>query len=213
MAKPRLLLADDHTLVVEAFTRLLEDEFEIIGVVMDGISLLKQAPALKPDVVILDLGMPLLNGMHAGRELKKILPSTKIVVLTMSEDFELAAEALRHWASAYLSKKSAARELVKAIHEVLAYRTYVTPRIAQHVIDAFVRDPRIDHKPHLTSQQRKVLQLLAEGNSMKQIASVLNITARTVAYHKYHLMEEHGLKTNSDIVMFAIKERVLLPPP
>jgi DNA-binding NarL/FixJ family response regulator len=211
MAKPQLLLADDHTLVVEAFTKLLEDEFEIVKVVADGISLLREAPALKPDVVILDLGMPLLNGMDAGKELKRILPSTKIVVLTMSEDYELAAEALQHWASAYLLKKSAARELVKAIHEVLAHRTYITPRMAQRVLDEFVRDPRLDHRKHLTNQQRKVLQLLAEGKSMKEAGAALNISARTVAFHKYHLMEEHGLKNNSDIVMFAIKERVVVP--
>jgi DNA-binding NarL/FixJ family response regulator len=211
MAKPRLLLADDHTLVVEAFTRLLEDEFEIVGVVTDGIRLLKEAPALKPDVVVLDLGMPLLNGMDAGRELKRLLPSTKIVVLTMSEDFELAAEALRHWASAYLLKKSAGRELTKAIHEVLNHRTYVTPRIAQRLLEEFVRDPRPEQKKHLTRQQRKVLQLLAEGRNMKEAAAVLNISARTVAFHKYQIMQEHGLKNNSDIVMFAIRERVVVP--
>jgi DNA-binding NarL/FixJ family response regulator len=211
MAKPRLLLADDHTLVVEAFTRLLEDEFEIVKSVSDGISLLREAPALKPDVVILDLGMPLLNGMDAGRELKRILPSTKIVILTMSEDFELAAEALRTWASAYLLKKSAARELVKAIHEVLAHRTYITPRVAQSVLDEFIRDPRPDHRRHLTRQQRKVLQLLAEGKSMKEAAAALNISTRTVAFHKYQIMQEHGLKNNSEIVMFAIRERVVAP--
>lgn len=211
MGKPRLLLADDHTLVLEAFTRLLEDEFEIAGVVTDGISLLKEAPRLKPDVVVLDLGMPRLNGMDAGKELKRLLPSTKIVVLTMSEDFELAAEALRHWASAYLLKKSAGRELTTAIHEVLNHRTYVTPRIAQRILEEFVRDPRPDHKKHLTNQQRRVLQLLAEGLNMKETAAALNITTRTVAFHKYQIMHEHGLKNNADIVMFAIKERVVAP--
>jgi DNA-binding NarL/FixJ family response regulator len=211
MAKPRLLLADDHTLVVEAFTRLLEDEFEIVGTAADGISLLKQATALKPDVVVLDLGMPRLNGVDAGRQLKKLLPSAKIVVLTMSEDFELAADALRHWASAYLLKKSAARELTKAIHEVLKHRTYITPGIAQRVLEEFVRDPRPEPKKHLTTQQRKVLQLLAEGHNMKEAAAALNITARTIAFHKYQIMHEHGLKNNSDIVMFAIRERIVLP--
>jgi DNA-binding NarL/FixJ family response regulator len=211
MGKPRLLLADDHTLILEAFTRLLEDEFEIAGVVTDGISLLKEAPALKPDVVVLDLGMPRLNGMDAGKELKRLLPSTKIVVLTMSEDFELATEALRRWASAYLLKKSAGHELTKAIHEVLKHRTYVTPQIAQCILEEFVRDPRPDHKNHLTNQQRRVLQLLAEGLNMKEAAAALNISTRTVAFHKYQIMHEHGLKNNADIVMFAIKERVVVP--
>jgi DNA-binding NarL/FixJ family response regulator len=211
MAKRRLLLADDHTLVVEAFTTLLKDEFDVVKVVNDGIALLREAPVVRPDVVVLDLGMPLLNGMDAGRELKRILPSTKIIVLTMSEDAELAAEALRNWASAFLLKKSAARELVKAIHEVLAHRTYITPRMAQSVLDEFVKDPRPDHKRHLTNQQRKVLQLLAEGKSMKEAGAALNISPRTVAFHKYRLMEEYGLKNTSDIVMLAIKERVVMP--
>jgi DNA-binding NarL/FixJ family response regulator len=211
MAKARLLLADDHTLVVEAFMRLLEDEFEIVKVVTDGISLLQEAPALKPDVVVLDLGMPRLNGMDAGKELKRLLPATKIVVLTMSEDCELATEALRYWASAYLLKKSAARELSKAIHEVLKHRTYVTPRIAQRMLEGFVCDPRPEQRKHLTGQQRKVLQLLAEGLNMKEAGAALNISPRTVAFHKYQIMQEHGLKNNSDIVMFAIRERVVVP--
>ena len=212
MAKPRLLLADDHSLVVEAFTKLLESDFEIVGTVADGRALLKKAPELEPDIVILDLAMPLLNGMDAGRELKKALPQTKIVVLTMSEDFDLATEALRHWASAYLLKKSAASELVKAIREVLKGRTYVTPKVAQRMLERFVRDPRHEREKNLTPRQREVLQLLAEGRTMKETAALLNITERTVAFHKYQIMEEHGLRTQSDLVMFAIKQQVIVPP-
>lgn len=212
MAKPRLLLADDHTLVLEAFTKLLEAEFEIAGTVTDGLALLKEAPELKPDVVILDLNMPKLNGRDAGRELKKVLPLTKIIVLTMSEDFEFAAQALRHWASAYLLKKSAASELVKAIREVLKGRTYVTPRVARRLLEEFVRDPRPEHETHLTKRQKEVLQLLVEGHTMREVAVMLEISTRTVAFHKYQLMQEHGLKTHSDLVMFAIKQRVLAPP-
>lgn len=210
--KPRLLLADDHTLIVEAFTKLLEAEFEIAGTATDGLALLKMAPELKPDVVILDLNMPKLNGMDAGKELKRILPLTKIVFLTMSEDFEFAAQALRHWASAYLLKKSAGSELVRAIREVLKGKTYVTPRVAQRLLEEFVRDPRPDHDAHLTKRQKEVLQLLAEGHSMREVAVLLDISARTVAFHKYQMMQEHGLKTHSDIVMFAIKQRVVAPP-
>jgi DNA-binding NarL/FixJ family response regulator len=212
MAKPRLLLADDHTLIVEAFTKLLESEFEIAGTATDGLELLKNAPELRPDVVILDLNMPRLNGMEAGRQLKQILPLTKIVVLTMGEDFEFAAQALRQWASAYLLKKSAASELVRAIREVLKGRTYVTPRVARRLLEEFVRDPRPDHATHLTKRQKEVLQLLAEGHTMRQVAVLLDISARTVAFHKYQMMQEHGLKTQSDIVMFAIKQRVVAPP-
>lgn len=212
MAKPRVLLADDHVIILEAFTKLLEPDFEIVGAVTDGRALLKKAPEVKPDVVILDLAMPLLNGMDAGRELKKALPKTEIVVLTMSEDFDLATEALRQWASAYLLKKSAASELVKAIREVLQGRTYVTPRVAQRMLERFVRDPRVSRDKHLTPRQREVLQLLAEGRTMKEVAALLNITERTVAFHKYQIMEEYGLKSQSDVVMFAIKQRLILSP-
>lgn len=212
MAKPRLLLADDHTLIVEAFTKLLETECEIVGTVADGLELLQVAPELKPDIVILDLNMPKLNGMDAGKQLKRMLPLTKIIVLTMSEDFEFAVHALRYWASAYLLKKSAASELVRAIREVLKGKTYVTPRVARRLLEKFVRDPRPDHEAHLTKRQKEVLQLLAEGHTMRQVAVLLDISARTVAFHKYQMMQEHGLKTHSDIVMFAIKQRVVAPP-
>jgi DNA-binding NarL/FixJ family response regulator len=212
MAKPRVLLADDHTIVMEAFTSLLGPEFEIVGIVADGRALLKKAEQTRPDIVILDLSMPLLNGMDAGRELKKRLPQTGIIVVTMSEDFDLATEALRNWASAYLLKKSAASELVKAIREVLHGRTYVTPRVAQRMLQRFVRDPRVDKEKHLTPRQREVLQLLAEGRTMKEAAAVLSISERTVAFHKYQIMDEHGLKSQSDFVMFAIRQHVIVPP-
>jgi len=211
MAKPRLLLADDHTLVVEAFTKLLEPDFEIVGAVADGRTLLRKARELKPDVVVLDLGMPLLNGVDAGKQLKKILPETRIVVLTMSEDFDLAADALRHWASAYLLKKSAASELAKAIRAVLKGGTYVTPKVAQRLLQEFIRDPRPDREKVLTRRQREVLQLLAEGHTPKETAAILNITIRTVFFHKYQIMGDYGLKTQSDLVMFAIKQGVIAP--
>jgi DNA-binding NarL/FixJ family response regulator len=212
MAKPRLLLADDHVLVVDAFTKLLEPDYDVVGTVGDGRTLLKRACELKPDIVILDLAMPLLNGIDAGRELKKELPQTKIVVLTMNEDYDLATNALRHWASAYLLKKSATSELTKALREVMKGRTYVTPKVAQRMLENFVRDPRPDREKTLTQRQKEVLQLLAEGRTMKETAGVLNITPRTVAFHKYQIMEEFGLRTQSDLVMFAIKQRVISPP-
>ena len=212
MGKPRVLLADDHSLVLEAFKKLLEAEFDIVGTATDGRMLLSLAPQLKPDVTILDLGMPLLNGMDAGRELKRLLPKTKIIVLTMSEDYELASLALREWASGYLLKKSAGGELVKAVREVLRGQSYVTPWVAQRLLEDFVRDPRIDRIKHLTPRQREVLQLLAEGRTMKEAAAILHVATRTVAFHKYRIMEEFGLKTNSDLVRFAIKEHVLSAP-
>lgn len=212
MRKPRVLLADDHTLVVEAFTKLLEPEFEVVGTAANGRALLASAPQLNPDVVVIDLGMPLLNGMDAGQELKRSLPQTKLIVLTMSEDYDLAAEALRHWASGYLLKKSAGSELLKAIREVLKGKTYVTPKVAQRLLEEFVRNPKLERTKVLTPRQREVLQLLAEGRTMKEVAAILNVATRTVAFHKYRIMEEYGLKTNSDLVRFAIREHIVTQP-
>lgn len=212
MAKPRLMLADDHTMVAEALVGLLADRYDVVRVVSDGLTLLKEAPELKPHVVIMDLGMPLLNGMEAGKQLKKLLPSTKIIVLTMNEDLDLAKEALRLWASAYLLKKSAGSELVKAVDEVLHHKTYVTPRIAERLQEELVRDPDPNRQMQLTKRQIEVLQLLAEGHTMKEAGALLNIKARTVAYHKYQIMDWYGLKTHSEFVMFAIKHHIIEPP-
>jgi DNA-binding NarL/FixJ family response regulator len=212
MGRPRVLLADDHTMVVEALRKLLESEFEIVGTVSDGQTLLAIAPGLKPDVIVVDIGMPLLNGMDAGRELKRLIPHAKLIVLTMNEDSENASEALRSWASGYLLKKSAGSELVKAIRETLKGKSYVTPKVAQELLDQFVRNPANDHVKKLTPRQRQVLQLLAEGRNMRETADFLHVTPRTVAFHKYRIMEEFGLKTNSDLVRFAIRERVIAQP-
>jgi DNA-binding NarL/FixJ family response regulator len=212
MSKPRVLLADDHILVSEAFKRLLEPEFEVVGTVADGRSLLQIAQVVKPDVAILDLGLPLLNGMDAGKRLKTLLPKTKIIVLTMNEDLDLAGVALRDWASGYLLKKSAGGELVQAVRDVLRGKSYVTAYVAQRLLEDFVRDPRTERIKHLTPRQREVLQLLAEGRTMKEAAAVLHVTTRTVAFHKYRIMEEFSLKNNSDLVRFAMKERLLAPP-
>jgi DNA-binding NarL/FixJ family response regulator len=212
MGRPRILLADDHTLVVEGFRKILEPEFEIAGVVSDGRALLTVALQQKPDVIVLDIGMPLVSGVDAGRELKRLIPRTKLIVLTMNEDADIAREALRRWASAYLLKKSAGAELINAVREVLKGRTYVTPRLAQQLMDRFVRDPRLGRTKELTPRQREVLHLLAEGRTMKETADLLHLTPRTIAFHKYRIMEEFGLKTNSDLVRFAIRERLVSPP-
>ena len=213
MARPRVLLADDHVLVAEAFKRVLEPEFEVVATVSDGRSLLEEAQRLMPDVTLLDLGLPLLNGMDAGRQLKKLLPKTKIIVLTMSEDYDLASLALKEWASGYLLKKSAGGELIQAVRDVLSGKSYVTSYVAERLLEEFVRDPRTDRLKHLTPRQREVLQLLAEGRTMKEVAAVLHVTTRTVAFHKYRIMEEFSLKNNSDLVRFAIKEHLLSPSP
>ena len=208
MERARIVIADDHTLVAETFKTLLEPEYHVVKVVSDGRSLLAAAKELKPDLVLLDLGMPLLNGLDAGLELKRILPKTKLIVLSMNEDADVASQAFHQWASGYLLKKSAGAELKTAISEVLHGRSYVTPSVAQKLINEFIRDPRPGRSKELTQRQRQV-QLLAEGRSMKEAAAVLDIAVRTIAFHKYRIMEEFGLKTNADLVRFALREHVI----
>jgi DNA-binding NarL/FixJ family response regulator len=209
MAKVRVLLADDHAMVAEAFKKLLEPEFEVGAVASDGRKLLHLAQQTRPDVVLLDLGMPSLNGFDAGRQLKRLLPAIKIVVVTMNEDNHTADAALREYASGYLLKSSASRaELSRAIVTVMTGNQYVSPGIADRLLQRFVRDPRRQARP-LTHRQREVLQLLAEGRSMKQAAAELNVSARTIAFHKYKIMEENGLRNNSDFVFFAVKQQVV----
>ena len=200
--RPRVLLADDHTLLLEAFRRLLEPECDVVGAVEDGRALLDSARELRPDVVVLDISMPLLNGLDAGRQLKELLPDARLIFLTMNEDPDLVAEALRLGASGYLLKNSAASELVLAIREAMDGKTYVTPRATEGV-----GRPRLGDG--LTPRQREVLQLLAEGRSMKEVAGILSVTPRTVAFHKYRLMDELGLKTNADLVQYAVRHKIV----
>ena len=210
MIKPRVLLADDHALIVDGFCKLLEPAFEIVGTVSDGRELLRIAPTLRPDLVLLDIGMPSLNGIDAGRQLKKMLPQVKIILLTVNTDYDLAVAAIRDWASGYFLKSSRGPELLEAIREVLKGNRYLSPQFANRQMEEFVRDPRPDHNKQLTMRQREVLQLLSEGRSMKEAAAELGVCMRTVAFHKYEIMEKFGLKTNSDLVLFAIKQHVLV---
>jgi DNA-binding NarL/FixJ family response regulator len=211
MAFPRVMLADDHSILVEAFRKLLEPQFEIVGTVSDGIALLEAAPQLKPDVIIVDIAMPLLNGLEAALRLKKQMPAVKMIFLTMNEDPDLAVEAMGSGASGYLLKSSAASELIRAIHLSLKGKTYVTPLIARGMQNAFIHDPRPKNRAKvLTPRQREVVQLLAEGKSMKEAASVLNVTPRTVAFHKYRVMQELHLSTTAELIQFAIKSHILV---
>ncbi len=206
----RVLLADDHTLLLEAFEKLLEQDFTVVGTVSDGRALLSAAAELKPDVIVLDIAMPLLNGLDAARQLKKTMPAIKLIFLTMNEDPNVASEAFRAGASGYLLKTSAASELTKAIKEALCGRSYVTPVITQGMVESFIRQPGDDwDAPKLTPRQREVLQLLAEGRSMKEAAKILNVTPRTVAFHKYRMMEQLNLKNNADLIQFALRESIV----
>jgi DNA-binding NarL/FixJ family response regulator len=206
MTRARIVLADDHTLLLEAFARLLEPEFEIVGTCADGHELLDVAASSKPDAVVLDIGMPVLNGLDAGARLLCLLPGVKLIYLTASADPALAGEALRLGASAYLLKTSAGSELVQAIRGALHGRTYVTPLVAERMSTAFIRtggEPK--RRARLTARQREVLQLLAEGRLMKEVAAILKITPRTVAFHKYAMMDELQIKTNAELIQYAIK--------
>ena len=208
--RPRILIADDHTLVAEACVKLLEHEFEVIGIFANGQLLLAAVPELKPDVVVLDVGMPLMNGLEAGKRIKTLLRAARIVYLTMNTDIGIAAEAFRGGASGYLLKSSAASELVTAVREVLKGKQFISPLLTRDA-ESFFLETRVSHlgQDKLTNRQREVLQLLAEGRSMKEVAYILKLTPRTVAFHKYKIMERLRLRTNSELVQYAIREHII----
>jgi DNA-binding NarL/FixJ family response regulator len=213
MRRITILLADDHTMISAALRKLLEPEYEVIGRVEDGRALIKVAVDLKPDLVLVDVGMPLLNGLDAGRELKKLMPRVKLIFLTMNPDPELASEALRIGALGYLLKSSQGEELLLAVHNAVRGMSYVTPQISHAMEEIFIRDPKALNRPkHLSDRQREVLQMLAEGRSMKEIAFVLQIAHRTVRFHKSRIMEELGIATNSELVQYAIKHAIIPSP-
>ena len=204
MTRPRILMADDHLILLEAFKALLEPAFEIVGTVTDGRTLLEVFARLNPDVVLLDIAMPLLNGLDAGRQIKAQRRSVKLIYLTMNPDPDLASEALRLGASGYVLKSSAVQELRQAIEEALRGRSYITPLITRDVVGSLIQQRSSRHE--LTVRQREVLQLLAEGKSMKEVGAILDLTPRTVAFHKYKMMEQLRLKTSAELVKFAVQQ-------
>ena len=207
MTRARILMADDHLMLLEAFKAMLAPDFDIVGLVTDGRTLLEEFARLNPDVVLLDIGMPLLNGLDAGRQLKAQRRSVKLIYLTMNPDPDIAGEALRLGASGYVLKSSAAHELKQAIQEALRERSYITPLITRDVVGSLTQQRAPGHA--LTSRQREVLQLLAEGKSMKEVGAILDLTPRTVAFHKYRMMEQLRLKTSAELVKFAVREGVV----
>jgi DNA-binding NarL/FixJ family response regulator len=210
MIRTRVLLADDHKMLVDALKRVLEPHYEVVGSVNDGRSLLESAAALLPDVVVVDIAMPKLNGLDAVRHLKKTMPAVKAVFMTMYEDPDLVGEAFRAGASAFLLKQGAALELTDAIEQVLKGRSYITPRAKNGVTQISLhasKSGKIASEP--TPRQREVIQLLAEGLSMKEVANELNVTLRTVAGHKYAVMEHLQLKNNAALVQYAIKRGII----
>lgn len=207
---PRVLIADDHLLVAELCKKLLEGEFNVVGIVGNGRELVEAAVTLKPHVAIVDIAMPVLNGIDAGRQVKQLLPSIKLLYLTMTHDEELAAELICQGASGYLLKTCTSSELVAAVRDVLRGKHYLSSELSKEHLDT-CRWEGQSHRDNreLTERQREVLQLLAEGRLMKEVGSILNITSRTVAFHKYKAMEALGINTNADIVKYAVRERLV----
>ena len=206
MTKPRVLLADDHTLVVEGLQKLLDGQCELVGTVQDGRALLEAVARLQPDLVILDISMPRLNGIDAARKLKKHMPAVKLIFVTMHADSAYVNEAFKAGASGYLLKRSASRELIEAIQSVMAGNFYVTPLITKNVIQSLLTTrsrPGLG-LDDLTARQREILQLVAEGFSAKEIAGQVGISSRTVEFHKAKIMEMLSLHTTADLVKYAV---------
>jgi DNA-binding NarL/FixJ family response regulator len=208
----RILLADDHVLVAEGIQKLLEPEYELVGIVADGRSLVTAAAKLQPDIVVVDISLPLLNGLDASQQLKKNNPNLKIIVLTMHSEPNFVTQAFRVGVSGYVLKQSVGSELVQAIREVVKGRTFVSPMVAQSLVDQAVNpssagapgDVNVGFAQTLSARQREVLQLVAEGKATKEIASILNVSVKTVEFHKTRIMKELRLRTAAELTKYAI---------
>lgn len=210
MQRTRVILADDHKMILDALKNLIEPEFEVVGTFGDGHALVDGAPELKPQVIVLDVGMPTMNGISAGQRLKQLMPNIKLIYLTMNQDPDLAAEAFRLGAKGYLLKSSAGSELVDALRAVVRGGSYMTTLMTEDVLGSFVNHfKNLKSTSHLTLRQKEVLQLLAEGRSMKEAAYILNVSPRTVAFHKYTMMEHLHIKTSAELVQYALNTQLL----
>ncbi len=210
---PRVLIADDHKIVVEGLKKLLAPEFEIAGAVEDGRELVKAVEKLRPDVIVADISMPSLNGIEAVRQIKREYKEVKVVFLTMHPDVAYAASAFKAGASGYVLKHSAPDELATAIRAALQGQTYVTPLIVENLLHFFEEGAsgQGDAVSVLSSREREVLQLLAEGHSVKEIATILNLSAKTVEYHKYRMMDSLGIKTLAQLIRYAVMQGISVP--
>ena len=210
MKRPRVLLADDHILVADGLRRILEPECEVVGAVEDGRSLLAAAEKLKPDIILLDISMPLLNGVDAARRLRDTVPSAKVIFVTMHADATYVTGAFRAGASGYVLKRCASMELLSAIHEVLKGRPYVTPLITKDIVgelSGWMLGPRAV-SGELTDRQREVVQLVAEGRSIKEIAVILKISGKTVTFHKSNVMRRLGIRTTAELTKYALEHGI-----
>jgi len=211
MKRPKVLIADDHSMVIDGLRSLLEPEFEVVGAVNDGRAVLPAVRKLQPDVVVIDISMPLLNGLDCTRQLHDTGCTAKILILTMHPDATLAQEALAAGASGYLLKSSPGSELKGALRDVLQGRTYLSPGVTRDAVEIMGRMTSIheDVWARLTPRQREVLQLLAEGKSHKEVADILNISVKTAEYHKYAILDKLGLKSNAELVKYAVRHGII----
>ena len=206
MKRPKILIADDHTLVAEACKNLLDREFDVVGIVPDGRTLLQAASEMRPDVVIADIAMPEMNGLDAGEQLKRKNRELKLIFLTMNVRPDLAAEAFRRGASAYVVKHCTAEDLIVAVRRVLKGESFLAPQIDKDAVDRLRwTNAKFSPERRLTDRQREVLQLMAEGKSMNEIASLLRVTCQTVNFHKYHIMEALDVRTSAELIQYAIR--------
>jgi DNA-binding NarL/FixJ family response regulator len=210
MKRPRVLIADDHTLVVDGLRKILEPECDVVGAVEDGRALLAAAEQLKPDIILLDISMPLLNGVEAARRLRTAVPGARLIFVTMHADATYVAEALRAGGSGYVLKRCASLELLDAIHEVLSGRAYVTPLIRKDVLDGSPgwSADSAEASGELTDRQREVVQLVAEGHQIKEIAAILNISSKTVAFHKANVMRRLGIRSTAELTKYALEHGI-----
>ena len=207
--RPRILIADDHTLVAESCKKLLGRKYEVVGTVGDGRALVRAAAELKPDLIIVDVSMPMLNGLDAGKQIKELLPSIKLLFLSMYEDAELAAEAFRRGASGYLPKTCAPSDLVSAVRKVLKGESYLSPKLSKDAVALLLRQRGSEDGNRLTVRQREVLQLLAEGRSAPEIARLLHLKTRTVFFHKNQIKEFVKLRSTAELVQYAIRHHLI----
>jgi DNA-binding NarL/FixJ family response regulator len=207
--KPKVAIVDDHTVLVQAIGRLLDSEYDVVGSYGDARTFLADVPRISPDVVILDVSMPSMNGLEVARELHRRAPAMKVVFLTMNEDADVAAEAFRIGASGYVLKRGTASELVTAVREVMNGRFYVTPLVTRDLLGTLETHHSGRQPRQLTGRQREVLRLLAEGRSMKQAAAVLNVSARTIAFHKYRMMQQLHANSTAALIQIAVRERLV----
>ncbi len=210
--KPRILIADDHVLVAQGIQKLLESDVEVARILSDGRSLIQAVTETQPDLVIVDISLPLLNGLDAARQIKQAHPRTKILMLTMHADKVFVVEAFQVGVAGYVLKQSLSNELQQAVREVLKGNTYISPAVAQGIVEHLNQQARADQGDpsakgfdhSLSPRQREVLQLVAEGRSTKEIASILNVSTKTVEFHRTRIMKELGLKTRPELTKYAI---------